>query len=383
MHMPRTAARVLLAMTAVAFGACSESLTGPSDEIGVADAALEGRDERSAVRLTVMTRNVFVGTDVDQLIGITDPNEIPFLVTELWQLLLANDPAARMAAIAREIAEHEPHLVGLQEVSTFRVEDPGQGDLQPNAQTVVFDFVPMILAELDALGLHYEKVAEVQNMDVELPRFNDDFTGLIDVRVTDYDVILARSDVRTSAPLGLNYAASWFLAPGVEIPRGLTAVDAVVDGQEFRVFNTHPEPVETLGGSVQSLQASELRDILVAETRPTVLLGDLNTEAKTGDTYAMLTGAGFLDVFDFRLGRRSGELTCCHDVNLSSDAVPLVKRIDHVMVRNFEGLWGQPGNPGVNVTIVGDMTSEKTDGGLWPSDHAGVVASFVLPRPQR
>jgi hypothetical protein len=28
--------------------------------------------------------------------------------------------------------------------------------------------------------------------------------------------------------------------------------------------------------------------------------------------------------------------------------------------------------------VVGEEGSDRTDGGLWPSDHAGVVASVVI-----
>lgn len=382
--MLRTRTLVAGLLVVLATGACGDEITGPSNSAsdGFASARnLEVRDEeRSAVELTVMTRNLYVGTDVDRLIGVTDPNQIPFIVAEIWELLLANDADDRMAAVAAEIAAYRPHLVGLQEVSTFRTQHPA--DFQLNAQDVVIDFVPTLLAHLEGMGQDYRVVAQVQNMDVELPRLNADFS-LTDVRVTDYDVILARTDVETSAPAAFNFAADWQLAPGIPIPRGMTAVDATIDGQTFRVVNTHPEPVETQGGAVQALQASELVEALSGEARPTVLLGDLNTEAPGGDTYDLLRAEGFIDAFDLRRGRAGPELTCCHDVDLSSDAVPLEKRIDHVMIRNFDGLWPATGTPPAYVEIVGNTPGEKSAGGLWPSDHAGVVASFVLPRPGR
>lgn len=382
--MKYTRSRVLPAIVALAtLAACGDAITGPGesrDVGGPAAAGAQASDEAHAVELTVLTRNLFVGTDVDRLIGIADPNRVPLIVADLWELLLANETEARMAAIAREIATHRPHLVGLQEASTFRTQTPA--DFQLNAQDVVIDFVPTLISELAALGEEYSVVARVQNMDVELPRLNPDFS-LTDVRVTDYDVILARADVETTNALALNYAASWFLQPGVEIPRGVTAVDAVVGGQMFRFVNTHPEPVETLGGSIQAEQASELLDLLASTELPTILLGDLNTEAASGDTYRLLIDRGFIDTFEYRRTGSGGELTCCHSVDLASDVVPLVKRIDHVLVRNFDSLWPRVGTPPIDVEVLGDSESEKTTGGLWPSDHAGIVASFVLPHPSR
>lgn len=53
------------------------------------------------------------------------------------------------------------------------------------------------------------------------------------------------------------------------------------------------------------------------------------------------------------------------------------------MLRNFDALWPSTGRPAIDVEVLGDDPAEKSDGGLWPSDHAGIVASFVLPRPGR
>jgi hypothetical protein len=34
----------------------------------------------------------------------------------------------------------------------------------------------------------------------------------------------------------------------------------------------------------------------------------------------------------------------------------------------------------LKATVVGGHRSDRTSSGLWPSDHAGVVASFRVPR---
>jgi len=364
----------LLAVTIV-FAACSDAITGPSSDTPSVQAAT---DDVAIPALTVMTRNMYVGTDVDRAIATTDPNQLPFVVGELWELLLANDFSERAATMAREIAENRPQVVGLQEVSLFRSQTPA--DFQLNAQTVEIDFLGTLLAELAALGQHYEVAALVENTDVELPRLNADFS-LTDVRLTDYDALLVRADVESSAAAAANYQASVPGPYGLDIKRGWTAVDLTLGGRTFRVVNTHLEPVETAGGSFQARQAAELLDLLSSERRPTVLLGDLNTEADVGATYQLLVNEGFLDAWQLRKGRPEPGLTCCHSTDLSSDAIALVKRIDHVLLRNFEALWPPSGPGPVHSTIVGDDSSEKTVSGLWPSDHAGVVAESVLPAP--
>ncbi len=368
--------RILTIFTTVALvAACEDGPTGPSNV-----RATDQTADLAATSLTVMTRNMYVGTDVDRVVETEDPNQIPFVVGELWQLLLANDYSERATAMALEIAASRPHIVGLQEVTLFREQTPA--DFQLNAQDTVIDFISTLLAELAKLGETYELVAQIQATDVELPRINPDFS-LTDVRFTDYDAILRRSDVDVSNVTTANYAASVPGPMGLTILRGFVAADVTVGGQTFRVLNTHLEPVETADGYFQGLQAAELIGILANETRPTVLLGDLNTEAAFGETYISLIADGFLDAWDLRAGASDPGWTCCHASDLSSDSEILFKRIDHVMLRNFEDLWPRSGPTPVRAYIVGDEQADKTPSGLWPSDHAGMVVTMQLPRPVR
>ncbi len=363
-------------IAALVLGGCAEDVTGPSQGNVASFDGLEPAG--GAVQLTVMTRNMYVGTDVDRAITTSDPNQIPLVVGELWELLLANDYGERARAMAREIASNRPHVVGLQEVSLFRTQSPA--DFQLNATEVAIDFIPTLLSELAALGESYELAVEVQATDVELPRLNPDFT-LTDVRLTDFDAILVRSDVRVLGVDADTYDAFVPGPGGVQILRGWTSVDIEVADEVFRVVNTHLEPVETAGGGIQAQQAGELVALLAATNRPTVLLGDLNTEAGSGGTYQQLIGEGFRDAWELRAGPPATGFTCCHATDLSSDAETLHKRIDHVMLRDFDALWAASGPIPLHAEVVGDEPADKTASGLWPSDHAGVVVRTVLPNP--
>jgi hypothetical protein len=123
--------------------------------------------------------------------------------------------------------------------------------------------------------------------------------------------------------------------------------------------------------------------ILASESRPTVLLGDLNTIARSGDTYIDLVADGFIDAWDLRAGTTDPGFTCCHSTDLSSDSDPLNRRLDHVFVRHFGDLWSQGGANPVRAQLIGDEAGDKTASGLWPSDHAGMVVTLQLPRPGR
>ena len=73
--------------------------------------------------VVVLTRNVYVGTDVDQILLAETPEQLLVRVEAAWQQLVATDFAERAEALADEIMDAEPHLVGLQEITTFRTSE--------------------------------------------------------------------------------------------------------------------------------------------------------------------------------------------------------------------------------------------------------------------
>ncbi|NUM70531.1 MAG: hypothetical protein HUU43_06760, partial [Ignavibacteriaceae bacterium] len=67
-------------------------------------------------------------------------------------------------------------------------------------------------------------------------------------------------------------------------------------------------------------------------------------------------------------------LTCCHDDDLLNPATEFNRRIDHIFLSEpFKAK---------EADIVGDDPVQRTPGGLWPSDHAGLAAQLQL-RPVR
>lgn len=314
----------------------------------------------------VMTRNMYVGTDLDPVIAAVaeSPEQVPLLAAQAWGNMLATQFAERAAAMADEIKRNRPHLIGLQEVSLIRTQFPGDaviGGTIP-ATDVAFDFLATLLDELSARGLSYEVAAQVQNFDAELPRINPDYS-FTDVRLTDFDVILARSTVDTSNAVGANYS-TYLPVPGVPVYRGWVAVDAKVKNTTYRFVNTHLESAHPL---VRAGQAQELTMILAAETKPLIVVGDFNSEATVGTAYMMMVGEGYTDIWDTRIGFPSDGFTCCQEETLANAQSQLATRIDFVFVRNM--------TPTVAAAwTTGDEPWWKTSSGLWPSDHAGVVA---------
>ncbi|MGH3057511.1 MAG: endonuclease/exonuclease/phosphatase family protein [Gaiellaceae bacterium] len=324
-------------------------------------------------QVTVMTRNLFIGTDLGPVFAAQSfPQLVGATTTAFLEVQATNFPE-RAQAIADELAATRPDVVGLQEVMLIRTDTPADGGATP-AETVAYDYLELLLAALAARGLDYEPVAVVVNADgPELP------TALgFDVRATDRDAILVNRDrrprLKVTNPQAANFVARVTLptiAGPIQLPRGWTAIDLKLRGQRFRVVNTH---LEAFSGLVQVAQGAELLAGPGATALPTLFVGDFNSRADgTGTpTYGLLRAAGFEDAWaDVHPGDPG--LTCCWETHLLSPVPPFDERIDLVLFRGpFRALAAE---------IVGeDPVADRTPSGLFHSDHAGVVARLRLGR---
>jgi hypothetical protein len=381
--MVSAAGALLLALLTVA---CSDDrMTGPAPTLAPSLSLHHGTDV-----LTVMNHNVYVGADVDRVTKATNPDDIPVLVAETFQEMLSTNFLARAEAIADEIARRGPHLVGLQEMSLIRYQEDGDfflGNPQP-AEDVVFYYLEILMAALAARGLDYEEAGKIQNADIELPMFKGFGSSgeplFADVRLTDFDVVLVRGDVEYSNVVEANYPETYDPFPefGIIIPRGYVAIDATIKpNHTYRFVNTHLEPDDQ---DVKESQAAELIAALEDETKPVILVGDLNTPAAGGAVYQMFLGADYIDAWTRNHEKGEGEgLTSGHDSDLRNTEVNLTKRIDFVLVRN-RNRGGSPLGPAF-ATVWGDELGDRVPSGLaegdliWPSDHAAVIAEMRIP----
>ncbi|MEX2186617.1 MAG: endonuclease/exonuclease/phosphatase family protein [Pirellulales bacterium] len=349
--------------------------------LGVASIATIGSGGRLAVaQVTVMTQNLYVGFDIERFAVDVEANPLDILnlTTAAYNDVLATDFPSRAAAIAREVEATRPALIGLQEVSLFR-SDPFDGFGAPHATTVEIDFLQLTIDALAARGLSYAAVATIENADAEFPRvvgldaMNEPIVE--DIRLTDRDVILARTDLPAAAlsvsnPQAANFANAASLL-GVDLPRGWVSVDVQAGGLDFRLVSTHLDNDPTL----QLAQAGELFGPGSASDTPldVVLIGDFNSPADgTGTpTYGQLLASGFTDAWTTTHGDDAG-YTWGHDADLLNATSTFTERIDLVLLG--DGLAAS------HVDIVGEELADRTPEGLWPSDHAGVVATIV-PEP--
>ena len=324
----------------------------------------------SSEPLTVMTYNVYVGGSADPLLSVENLLQVPTEVANMYNNVMASDFPGRAAAIAKSIKTYQPHLVGLQEISLIRQQSPGDRIASGTvpAEEVVIDFLQVLMDALQAEGLSYQVAGKVENMDIEMPMFTD--TGIDDVRLTDFDVILSRSDVEVSRSMSANYTNMLTIEMlGLGVRRGYVAVDATISGTTYRIVNTHLE-AEAIGMESRVAQMQELVDVLSEETLPIILLGDFNTPAPDGSAYQILLSAGYVDVW--QMDSEGTGNTCCQVPTLLNEVSGHSVRIDQIFVRNLE----LPAS--VMTQTVGDEPSNRLASGLWPSDHAGVVAHLVF-----
>jgi endonuclease/exonuclease/phosphatase family metal-dependent hydrolase len=361
-------------------GSCDMEQAGPL-EPGSQVLKNAARGEETPGQLRIMTQNVYVGTDVDQILAAPQ-EEVPFVVAELFQLLQATNFPERADALAKEIKRAQPHLIGLQEVSTVRFQEEGDFIYNPevNADLVLYDYLALLMQALQEQNLHYQVAAVVQNFDVEVPMFTGvGEQGLLfsDVRLTDFDVILASDEVICSNVSAANYYYAIDL-PGLYIPRGYVAVDAEISGQVYRFVNTHLEdpssdPVTLT--PLQMAQVMELTAVLSDEDDPLIVVGDFNSQAPDGPAYNHMLAEGYQDtwLFNRKVSEEPG-YTFGHAPDLQNPTAEFFERIDFVFLKDGDHTITGP----VVASVIGDKQRDRTVNGLWPSDHGGLVVMFPL-----
>ncbi len=313
----------------------------------------------------VMTQNLFLGGDLDLLLA--PGADLPQVVEQIWATVQATDFNARAKVIADTIQASDADLVGLQEAALWRTQTPGDRLPIPNATTVAYDFLDILVRELASRGLSYRIVGSVSNGDVEV-------TGAsgTDYRITDRDAILAKTSFPVTAATSGTYPHLAVVdlpppTPGappihLTIPRGWVAADFRSGGKTLRFFDTH---LEAFSPDVAGQQAQDLVNLSKAAQLPTIVAGDMNLPpGSTGYATFVAAGTGLVDSWTEVKGSDPG-LTCCWSADLESGAY--TTRIDLV----FHAADVRP------TTAAKVDETERTPTGLAPSDHAGVVVGFT------
>jgi endonuclease/exonuclease/phosphatase family metal-dependent hydrolase len=320
---------------------------------------------------TLMTINIYQGTELEHVLAATDLPSLVTAVTADYGNVRATNFVVRAQALAGEIAAAQPTLVGLQEVATWTVNG-----------AVSYDFLQILLDALAARGQYYAPVITRDNWSAAAPGIVDGAVKL--VGLTEGTALLARSDLPTSElkwsnPQSHDFDARTvfpFLGRPFDLGGGWLSVDAKVRGKDFRFITTHMDPISPLARTAQAAQ-------IVAEAGgdglPLVVSGDTNSDP-TSLAYHEFLDSGLTDTWA-ALHPQDPGLTCCHIKTGEPDAdaitdpnTPLSERVDYVLT--------SPGITPVSETLFNTSPAEIFDG-LWPTDHAAIAVTIGLdPLPQ-
>jgi endonuclease/exonuclease/phosphatase family metal-dependent hydrolase len=388
-------------------------------------AALLGAASLSAAaEIDVMTQNQYLGADLAPVLGAAtavpfDPVAVNAAVVDALCKIAATRPAERALALAAEIGQRKPDVVGLQEAFTFECTPspgfpplPGMGCDDPAIKGA---FTDHLQNTEEALRGKYVVAGQVTNLKVDaLPFVVNGYPALL--AIADRDAILVRAGLPASwvnfasvgaclkpSAQGCNYqtAPPPLVTPlgTIAIERGFIAVDVTIKGRVYRVFTTHLEQrllAPTLPDTrlLQVGQAYELVGTVLGTwdgLKTVIVVGDMNSDPT--DTipvppypatlpgaptlqvlppYAIFTLNGFTDAWTLRPHDAAG-LTCCQAEDLANRRTDLYERIDMIFT------LPRPSQV-LNMKVLGNKRGDKTrppgNGGLWPSDHAALAAKL-------
>jgi endonuclease/exonuclease/phosphatase family metal-dependent hydrolase len=368
--------------------------------------AKKGGNHKTQVK--VMTRNLYLGADIFRVVEAAqnDPDTIPYVVADVFQTVQDTNFYDRAEAIADEVLKTKPHVIGIQEASTYYIQTPGDflAGNPVQADTVVIDFYTVLNEALEARGLYYV-AHEVINADIELPMVDlQSQTGLSDVRLVDQDMILVKKSLESREVAAGNYDTQLELDIGgtpAAFSRGYLVVDVEIKGNEYRFVNTHLEVRSEPGSPFRLAQSAQMFELLttigglsVDGPPQVIMVGDFNSSPEDipGEAidpsdgklkpyvppYMLATGYfGYLDSWLLQKRYDDG-YTSGFDEFVSDPTAELTTRIDHV----FLGPNGYKIEK-VKSDVVGDEVKDMTPNGLWPSDHAGVVAKIRFSKKHK
>jgi endonuclease/exonuclease/phosphatase family metal-dependent hydrolase len=309
---------------------------------------------KSHADVTVMSRNLYLGADIIQLATATDEASMEQKVQQLYATVQQTNFPVRAKRIAQEIKKTKPDAIAIQEVARY---------YQDGKSTQ--DWMKLLQGQLKKAGQHYKLVSREDEIDVSARS-----AAGYNLRLVLGNAVLVRTgkharikhikDVHGVFKAQISVP----LANGttVNLKRGYAGMDGRIAGKKFRFLAPHAEAysADVAGQQFAELLAGPAK----SKKLPTIIAGDFNSDPAdaSAEGYNNVIAAGFKDT-----GKRAA--TSCQDENLLNPVSKLDQWIDHIVVRpKAKVLWSK---------IVGNRASDRISG-LWPSDHAGVVAKLRL-----
>jgi endonuclease/exonuclease/phosphatase family metal-dependent hydrolase len=340
-----------------------------------------------AQQLDVATYNIYLGADLSPLFVATGFEDLVARAAGVYAQVQQTDFPERSRTLARLIAHERPDVIGLQEVGLWETApfDPFNPAAEPDYSTT-YDFLATLQADLAAANVPYRAVATNRNFSSRDLGLTIPISMDTQAAYTDRDVILIRelpgrerltaTDPRSGifqARVPINLLGETF-----PVVRGWSSVDVNKGGLEFRFYNTHLEAFDGVDGPIKIAQATELAADIEKSTLPVVVVGDVNSRPTGCNnintvSYSILEDAagGLDEVWPVAVPRDPcGGDTSGQDADLLNAESTLDHRID-VIFYDPERFRAR------KTDVIGDEQRDRTpESNLWPSDHAGSVATL-------
>lgn len=320
--------------------------------------------------VTIMTQNMDSGTDLG---FILDSGGTPESVDQTLAEIQASDIPGRAELLAEKIADEQPDIVALEEVTLWRT-----GPTPKTATDVLYDQLELLLSALAAEGVQYNVVAVNTLTDLALPGSTD-----YALRLTDRDALLVRSDLRPPAfRLFFVHSRIYRAALGfgkIPVYQGWISADVRVGNRLFHLASTHLEsPVQgiNIATEIQVAQAKQLIYSLRNLEIPVVLCGDFNSDANFGDgpdatpSAGLIEAAGYADTWGIANPGDPGNTWPLY----LEDQYPPPFYVPYTPFERIDLFFSR----GMDIIEAHRVFAPAPPGSVPPygSDHTGVIATF-------
>lgn len=318
-----------------------------------------------------MTWNLYYGFDDAPVVAAAmsgDPALVVEAATEAWRQVHATKFHKRVRDIALRVRLEAPDLISVQEAVKYTQVGPTGSIVE------TLDHLEILVAALRDVGMDYEVVSSVDTTAIDLPVL-DASGNLTTVSLQDRSAILVRKGHGVAVSNPQHGIYQYILGPPdfpFPLAQGWASVDVAARGKRFRFVATHLEDASADPAilPLQEAQAYELVNIHLTSGLPVVFAGDFNTDGfRKWPTYKLLTqDLGLTDAWT-AVNRGKPGLTWGQSPDLLNPFPRLTQRLDLIL---FSGAFRV-----TDADVVGATLLDRIPAGMWPSDHAGVVVTFV------
>jgi hypothetical protein len=325
----------------------------------------ESPDEQTTDGLRVVTYNVDPGSRLAPLLAAASPQALPAAMSQVWAEVQASDVGGRAWALAGQIAAAGPDVVGIQDAAVWTVNGAPR-----------YDCLQLLQHDLRLRGQRYLVAAREAVNVVQLPDAAGDRIGLAAQTVILVDRGIADRNFVVRGRVGGTFAARRQVAlggpggPAIAAPGTWACATLVNTENSAHTIRFVTAQLDPLDPGVNAAQGAELLAGPARTSLPVVLTGDFGLPAGAG-AYPEILHSGFNDTW-LRMHPADPGLTS-REPDLRDPGRALQARTDLVFLKTNEDMSD------TNTALLGTASGERTAAGLWASDHAGVLASLVMP----